>query len=219
MTQLDHLVIGASTLAAGVAYVRDTLGVEIPQGGEHPLMGTHNHLMRLGTDLFLEVITSNPNAPTPKRPRWYGLDDPFVQAQIAQQPKLLTWVVNTPDIIALQKHSSFSFGNPTPVSRGDLTWHFGIPDDGRLLAGGLLPYMIQWHTTAHPAQHMADRGCTLHKLTLNTPHHTWIETVLGEIGALDLVELNQIKDSAGRVVGSPHITAEIMTPTGLKTLS
>lgn len=214
MTKLDHLVIGATTLAEGVTYVRDTLGVDIPKGGEHPLMGTHNHLMRLGSDLFLEVIAINQTAPPPERPRWYGLDDPFVQAKIAQRPCLLTWVVNTPNLTTLQQQSRFSFGTATHVTRGSLSWEFGIPDDGRLLAGGALPYMIQWHSETHPAHKMADRGCTLKKLTVKTAYTKWLSTILGEIGAIDLVEIN-----GGVLVGSPMISAEIMTPTGLKTIS
>jgi hypothetical protein len=46
---LDHLVIMASTLAQGLAWCEATLGVTPGPGGEHPLMGTHNRLMRLAT--------------------------------------------------------------------------------------------------------------------------------------------------------------------------
>ena len=43
-------------------------------GGEHPRMGTHNLLLRLGDSVFLEVLSPNPDAPPPSRPRWFGLD-------------------------------------------------------------------------------------------------------------------------------------------------
>jgi hypothetical protein len=39
----------ASTLAQGLAWCEATLGVTPGPGGEHPLMGTHNRLMRLAT--------------------------------------------------------------------------------------------------------------------------------------------------------------------------
>ena len=52
---LDHLVVAATDLKTGVDYVKQTLGVDIPYGGEHQQMGTHNHLMRLGHQIFLEV--------------------------------------------------------------------------------------------------------------------------------------------------------------------
>src|SRR5436853_50841 len=75
MTELDHLTVIAPSLAAGVAWVRDVLGIEAPRGGAHPLMGTHNHLLRLGDDVFLEIVAVDPDAPRPSHRRWFGLDD------------------------------------------------------------------------------------------------------------------------------------------------
>src|SRR5262245_22737988 len=73
MTELDHIAVVAPSLAAGIAYVHDVLGVEPPKGGAHPLMGTHNHLLRLGDDVFLEVIAVDPDGPRPAHRRWFGL--------------------------------------------------------------------------------------------------------------------------------------------------
>ncbi len=75
MSKLDHLAIVAPTLEEGVAYVEKTLGVPMAAGGKHPEMGTHNRLLRLGDDIYLEVIAVDPEAPRPERPRWFGLDD------------------------------------------------------------------------------------------------------------------------------------------------
>ena len=61
-TVIDHLVIAAETLEQGAEYVLKMLGVDIPFGGVHPKMGTHNLLMQLGNTLFLEVIAINPDA-------------------------------------------------------------------------------------------------------------------------------------------------------------
>ena len=211
---LDHLVVGAETLEQGVTYVKEQLGVAIPKGGEHPSMGTHNHLMQLGGNVFLEVIAVNPDAPAPDRPRWYGLDDPFVRARLRTQPRLLGWVVNTTDLTGLQAKTSFSFGEATRVSRGDLTWDFGIPDDGRLLAGGMLPYLIQWHTDTHPAERMRNVGCTLEKLELHHPQPEWLSAILNEIGAAELVEVRGLNGNA-----APFLEAHIETPAGTKMLS
>ena len=74
-TRIDHLVIAAGTLEQGVAYVRECLGVSMPFGGVHAKMGTHNHLMQLGNDSFLEVIAINRDIEPPDRPRWFGMAD------------------------------------------------------------------------------------------------------------------------------------------------
>ena len=62
---LDHLVIGATTLQQGVDYVHDTLGIDMPFGGIHHSMGTHNHLVRLGGEVFMEIIAINPQGSPP----------------------------------------------------------------------------------------------------------------------------------------------------------
>ncbi|MEJ2040370.1 MAG: VOC family protein [Desulfosarcinaceae bacterium] len=211
--RIDHLVIGAQTLEQGVAYVKETLGVEMPFGGVHVQMGTHNHLMRLGPDSFLEVLAIDPEATPPASPRWYGLDDPFVRRRIERRPALLAWVVNTDDIGALVKQASISLGSPELLRRGKLSWYFGVPDDGRLLAGGMLPYVIQWLADAHPAANMADGGCRLRSLEIYHPFPSWLEAVLGSIGASDLVKLHALPPNE-----VPFLKAEITTPGGEKIL-
>lgn len=73
--RIDHITITAPSLAAGAEFVSQTLGVLPQVGGEHPRMGTHNLLLRLGDALFLEVISPNPLVPAPARPRWFALDN------------------------------------------------------------------------------------------------------------------------------------------------
>ena len=60
MLQLDHIVVASLTVEEGVAHVERRLGVIVPPGGEHPSMGTHNHVMRLGDGIYLEIISPNP---------------------------------------------------------------------------------------------------------------------------------------------------------------
>lgn len=213
-TRLDHLVIAAADLDQGVAYVRDTLGVDIPAGGIHPAMGTHNHLMQLGNDTFLEVIAVNPDMAGPDRPRWFGLDDPFVRQRLAAGPKLAAWVVNTPDIRGLLGQTRLSLGDPTRISRGDLSWFFSLPRDGRLLVGGMLPYVIQWETAPHPARNMGDPGCRLLDFDIHHPCPDWIEQALAAIGCSDLMRIRPLPRHE-----TPYLTARISTPDGVKELS
>lgn len=213
-TSLDHIVVGAATLEQGVAYVREQLGVDIPKGGEHPLMATHNHLMRLGNDTFLEVIAINAVADTPVRPRWFGLDDPAVLSSLENQPRLLTWVVNTTSLEDLQGQVNFDLGVTTALSRGELNWLFAVPDDGRLLAGGMLPNVMQWQTRVHPSRTMADLNCRLHKLNIYHPYPQWLLAQLDSLNASELVVVHTLNGS-----GAAYITAEIETPERLVVLS
>jgi len=72
--ELDHLVVIAPDLAAGVSWVESILGVALQVGGEHQRMATHNALLRLGDSTYLEVIAPNPAALNPDEPRWFELD-------------------------------------------------------------------------------------------------------------------------------------------------
>ena len=212
-TKIDHLVIGASNLDQGVAYVREVLGVTMPLGGVHLQMGTHNHLMQLGKDVFLEIISINPDIAPPNSPRWFGLDDPIIRRQIEKQPVLLTWVVNTQNIIAFIQKAHISFGTPEMISRGELSWYFGIPDDGRLLAGGMAPYVIEWQTDRHPASKMADFGCRFKRLEIHHPYPEWIKSILISIDAADLVTIIALPKNE-----APHLIATIDTPDGERQL-
>ena len=57
---VDHLVVAAATLAQGVAWCEATLGLTPGPGGKHPLMGTHNRLLKIATaafpEAYLEII-------------------------------------------------------------------------------------------------------------------------------------------------------------------
>ena len=210
----DHLVVGAASLDQGVNWVRETFGVEIPRGGEHANMGTHNCVMQIGRAAYLEVIATNPDAPTPDHPRWFGLDDPAVRSVMERQPSLLTWVVNTKDISTLLKQTEFSFGSVEAMSRDDLKWLITIPPGGNVLENGVIPMLIQWQVNEHPASKMAELGCTLEKIEIHHPQPDKIAIVLEQIGASGLVQTRPLPANS-----PPYLAAHLVTPLGRRTLT
>jgi hypothetical protein len=212
-TRIDHFVIGASDLAQGVSYVKDCLGVDMPYGGVHIKMGTHNHLMLLGDGIFLEVIAINPDMESPETPRWFGLDDPHIIQQLRAKPALLTWVVNTEDINGLLGQTQFPFGKAQMIRRGDLSWYFGLPEDGRLIAGGMLPYVLEWQSDFHPSKNMADKGCRFQHLEIFHSNPTWFQSVLRSIGAENIASLHALPKNS-----PPYLAVHIDTPNGVKIL-
>ena len=169
---LDHLVIGADTLEQGVAWCEATLGVTPGPGGRHVLFGTHNRLLTIADERFprayLEIIALDPEAPPPARPRWFGLDDPALRAELREAPRLLHAVVRTG---AIDDHRLALIGaghQPGAVlraSRGALSWQILVRPDGALEAGGALPTLIQWEG-AHPTDAMPPSGLVLQRLAL-----------------------------------------------------
>jgi hypothetical protein len=213
-SRLDHLVIASYTLEQGVTYVAEKLGVTIPFGGKHTQMGTHNHLVALGNDSFLEIIAIDPDADSPQRPRWFDLDNPLLAQSLRKSPRLLSWVVNTRDIFRMMETCACSFGTPEKIHRNSLSWYFSLPSDGRLLGGGFLPYIIQWNEEKHPALQMTDSGIRLHALKALHQHPDWLRKMLSSIGSEEVIEIEKVSCSSEQV-----LLAEFDTPLGKQTLS
>lgn len=176
-SQVDHLVVAAATLAQGVAWCEATLGITPGPGGQHPLMGTHNRLFKIESAAFplayFEIIAIDPRAPAPARPRWFGLDDAGLQARLAiAGPALLHVVARTESLEparAALVAAGHAPGEPIAAHRdtpsGRLAWRLLVREDGRLLAGGALPTLIEWQG-AHPALGMPASPVRLAAVTL-----------------------------------------------------
>lgn len=206
---IDHITITSPTLKAGAGYVLKTLGVAPQAGGEHPRMGTHNLLLRLGDALFLEVISPNPAAPSPSRPRWFNLDRVPTNAV----PALTTWVVRTEDIHASQAACTEPLGEVEPMTRGALNWLITIPADGSVPCDGVAPALIQWHAETHPASGLDDVGLSLAKLEVLHPEPARMEKLLAAIGFDGPVFVRKTENGA-----APRLVAHINTPEGLRQL-
>jgi Glyoxalase-like domain len=173
---LDHLIVAAASLSQGVAWCEATLGVTPGPGGQHPLMGTHNRLLKVATPAYpgayLEIIAIDPEAAPPQRARWFGLDDPALQKRLHDGPQLIHLVARS-TMLDMHRWGLITVGlkpgNPVAASRetpgGTLSWEILVADDGRLDCGGALPTLIQWKGP-HPTERMPDSGVTLASLTL-----------------------------------------------------
>ncbi|MFT5504868.1 MAG: hypothetical protein ACI8XC_002585 [Gammaproteobacteria bacterium] len=213
MNNLDHIVVAAKTVEQGASWIQNKLGVDIPPGGVHKTMGTHNHLMQLGGDAYLEVVAINPEGEIPDRPRWFNLDDRLMRASIEQEPRLITWMINTSNIENLASNADFDFGQIQTLSRDQLSWKVALTSDGRLLGGGLIPHGIEWQSKPHPSRSMADRQCRLKSLNLFHNRPQWLRNQLVSIKVNHLILIHTLEQDQ-----SPFLSAEIECPNGLVTL-
>jgi Glyoxalase-like domain len=186
--ELDHLVVAAGSLEEGSAFVRDSLGLEMQAGGRHERMGTHNRLLRLGADSYLEVIALDPLGIKPDVPRWFGLDS------FLGPPRLVHWVVRVVRAagVDLESVSLPEHGPVQTMTRGALSWRISIPANGELPGDGLIPTLIAWDSgSVHPSQGLEDRGCEL--FGLEGWHHeaNLIASRLKALGVEDLIRLKQ----------------------------
>ncbi|MDN3276511.1 VOC family protein [Frankia sp. RB7] len=210
MLFLDHITVAASSLAEGVAYVEQALGVPMSGGGVHPLMATHNKFLRLGEALFLEVIAPDPAA-TASRPRWFALDAPKTHEVLANSPKLMVWVARTPDIVASLAAMPNAARPAITVTRGDLAWLISVPPDGLMPLDGAFPTLIQWPQGVHPASRLPDLDCSLVELEVAHPDASAIQSSLK--GFLDDPRISFRTDP------TPSLNAVIRTPSGDRLLT
>jgi hypothetical protein len=193
---LDHLAVACTDLADGVAWIEEQLGVRMQPGGQHVRYGTHNMLLGLGDNLYLEVIAPDPNAAPFEDTRWFGLDD------FAGPPRLANWICQTDafDPVA---------GRPIALTRGDLHWKLTVPDDGSLPFYGAYPTLIKWAAgTHHPAKRLANSRCRLQSLTITHPQADAVRAMI------DLADPRVTFQE-----GPPQFAATFDTPDGLRELT
>lgn len=203
---IDHITITAPTLEAGAELVENSLGVTSQKGGKHPRMGTHNLLLRLGEDIFLEVIACNPEAKKPNQPRWFALDE----INTDTPAKLKTWVARTEDIYSTLDACSERVGEIEPMSRGEFNWLITIPEDGSLPINEGAPALIQWKTDSHPATKLEKHGLSLIKLQIFNPEAERISSFLSSINLEGNVKV--LKSYESKIIASIH------TPHGIREL-
>jgi hypothetical protein len=172
-------------------------------------MGTHNRLLGLGDNFYLELIAIDPTAVPPDRPRWFALD----RLPAPDRPRLVHWVARSDDIESNAASSSEALGDILPMERGDYRWRITVPADGHLPGDGLVPTLIQWDVPHHPAARLPDAGCRLMKLEGFHPQPARIRTALDSLGLGSCLDVHPGAD------GEPaQLVAYLRTPAGLKEL-
>ncbi len=204
---IDHIAIGASSLPAGVAALKTTLGVEVPKGGKHEAMSTHNCVMQAGNESFIELIAVDPDAPDPGRVRWFTLDDATTITRLAERPRALCWVVQTDNLDEVVKNSPVDLGEVVNLTRGDLSWRLTVPKDGHLPENALLPAFIQWSPGPHPSTRQQDLGVRFNKVLLTHPDPDALKSMLTALNV----------DHLATVLKGDHVglSFEVNSPNGV----
>lgn len=202
---LDHLVIAARSLEEGRTYVEAVLGVDLSPGGEHPLMGTHNMLIALGRQLYLEVIAINPDMASPSHRRWFNLD------AFDAAPRLTNWVCRTDDLETALAAAPPGSGKISEQFRGDLSWRFAVPEFGRLPFDDAMPALMQWDSNLHPCGRLPETDLRLSRLDVFHPRS---DDLLDAFPALHQVDHVSVRDGPEK-----RLVATISTPEGNRILA
>jgi hypothetical protein len=169
---VDHILLGASDLERAVTEFERVTGVRPLYGGKHPF-GTHNALVSLGKNLYLELIAPRPGA----------IPESFFN-QLATLENLtpIAWAASTPaPQQARQRLESEGFqisdvraGSRIRPDGTTLQWQtFELQ---RKLPGA--PFFISWAPgSAHPSA-TSPTGCKLESFTIATPEREVLNRLL-----------------------------------------
>jgi Glyoxalase-like domain len=169
----DHILIGAPDLDVGIRWVEERTGVRAKFGGSHPVGGTRNALLSLGTGHYLEII-----APDPAQA---SVSDVRELRQLSS-PRIIQWAIHTDDIAAAKamvEAAGIKTVGPKPSSRQR-------PDGKRLhwqtlgieKTTPLVPFFIQWGAgSPHPSSD-SPRLSSTKPLRFETPQPDELRRIL-----------------------------------------
>lgn len=154
---VDHLIYGAPDLERGVDEVERLLGVRPAAGGRHPQYGTRNALLALGAETYLEVMAPDPELAAPDRGRLFRLDE-------IERPRPVAWALRREEIektAGRARDRGVELGAVEAGSREQpdgtlLSWR--LTDPYAAPAGGVVPFLIAWGETPHPAAGAPEGG-------------------------------------------------------------
>jgi hypothetical protein len=189
-------------LDRGVTEIELLLGVSPTRGGRHPTWGTHNALAALGPTSYLEILAPDPEHPPSSGERPIGLD-------VLRQSRLATWAAKARGLASVRAEAArhgVELGNVLAGSRRQpggtlLTWQ--LTDLCRVVAGGIVPFFIDWGRSLHPAS-TAPQGAKLVGLRAEHPDADHVKQMLRAIGV----------DLPVRLGSAPALIAQIDCPRG-----
>ncbi len=200
--RVDHLVYAVPDLAEGVRELEKRLGVRAKPGGKHLGMGTHNALLALSDDTYLEVIGRDPEQPEPARVRPFGIDS-------LSGGRLVTWARRSTALeadVGRARAAGFDPGEILAMSRntpegGTIHWRLTLRPEPAW--DGLVPFLIDWGGTPSPAL-TSPKGCSLLELRAEHPDPEGVRRALAALA----VELPVTQGLA------PALHARLATPSG-----
>ena len=141
--RLDHIAYAVPELGAGIEDLEQRLGVRASPGGKHVGLGTHNALLSLGDDQYLEVIAPDPDQPRPDRALPFGLDE-------LDGSRLVTWAAKESDLearVAASKRAGYDPGIVLDLFRDTpqgerIEWRLTMSQTPG--GDGLVPFLIDW---------------------------------------------------------------------------
>ena len=206
MHELDHLLWEELRLSEAEKRFAEATGVTPAFGGAHPGMGTHNSLLSLGRETYLELVALDP-----AHPESAGLLEKTLPGFT---PRLFTFSVRAYDLTLVERlvhDAGLNIASVHDVSRLSpeghaLEWRIVVV--GGHDFGPFVPFFTRCGDMVHPSQ-SSPQGCELLEFSVGHPDHHELSRTYKAL------RVNV------PVFGSEHpqLRAVLATPKGVVTLS
>jgi hypothetical protein len=177
---IDHIVYGVVDLESGVEDLERRGGVRAVPGGKHLGRGTHNALLGLGGESYLEIIARDPDQEPPPARLPFALEE-------LTAPRMVGWAIRAHGIDAFVERARRAGYDPGAVKNMSRTRPDGVqlawkvaqdPPAGR---GFVVPFVIDWLDTQHPSESVP-RGVTMVGLSIVHPDPGSVRPALQALG-------------------------------------
>lgn len=207
MRRIDHIAYAVPNLEKSCKDLEEKLGCKVVIGGRHLNNGTHNALINLGNEIYLELLAIDEENKEIKSPRWMGVD-------IITEPRVTRWAIKSDNLgaeLATLKEYNEGLAQSFEGSRkkqdgSTLKWHMALPLPSPEIE--LAPFAVDWKDSIHPTKSLPDE-CELLSIEFKHPNPAKVNELFSKLN---------IEHKAHQAV-STEIKLVIKSPKGVIELS
>ncbi|MGE0633662.1 MAG: VOC family protein, partial [Pseudobdellovibrionaceae bacterium] len=163
---------------------KDLSGVKPTPGGQHLELGTHNSLVSLGDDSYLELIAADPKNTKIKK------EEIMLGIGTIREGKTLSWAVKVSNLEKLHETLAQAKYSVSPIRNGsringdkELKWrYFFLTDPAFTVSPMIAPFFIEWNSTSEHPSKSAVSGCRLLSLKAKHPNPDQFEPIFRILG-------------------------------------
>jgi len=207
MRRIDHIAYAVPDLGKASLLLAELLGCEVIIGGRHLNNGTHNALVNLGNDIYLELLAIDLDNKDIKAPKWMGVD-------LISKPRVTRWAIKSQemhsDLSALNKYNSElgqSFEGSRKKQDGSLLkWQMALPAPAPEIE--IAPFAVNWKDSIHPTASLPNE-CELLDIELTHPSPELFNTLFDDMNLDQKVSLGP-KTQIKLKISSPNGIVELI---------
>ena len=195
MHKLDHIVLGSFTLEEGTEFLENILQAKLSDIGYHKDMGTHNRVIRISENVYIEVIAIDPKRKNLNNRKWFNLDNSNLQSKLKISPQIIGYVIENKDRNINKYYDPFF-----EASRDSYKWQFAMPTfknnilDSEIIEAGIIPSLISWKSDK-PVYQMKKNQFELISLEIRlSESQKYFNTFFKSFGEIEYVSVSMTKE-------------------------